>query len=131
MDLQDMKKKFESRCEEFKKQMAEFKNNNEAIEALKKAHQKELAAHVQAHNTKYNDLLQQKLNSEDALKAQAEQEKRSLALEWENRLKQAVAAAKQEEQRQAEIRMKKVVEDYDEHVEMVESKLKAAKETIE
>ena len=99
MDLQDMKKKFESRCEEFKKQMAELKNNNEAIEALKKAHQKELAAHVQAHNTKYNDLLQQKLNSEDALKAQAEQEKRSLALEWENRLKQAVAAAKQEEQR--------------------------------
>ena len=35
----------------------EYKNNNEAIEALKKAHQKELAAHVQEHNKKYSELL--------------------------------------------------------------------------
>ena len=34
--MQEIKKKFETRCEEFKKQLAEFKNNNEAIEALKK-----------------------------------------------------------------------------------------------
>jgi len=45
-NLVAIKKKFEERCEEFKKQMAEFKNNNEAIDALKKAHAKELAAHV-------------------------------------------------------------------------------------
>jgi len=56
-NLQEIKKKFDGRCEEFKKQIAEFKNNNEAIEALKKAHAKELAAHVQEHNKKYNELL--------------------------------------------------------------------------
>jgi hypothetical protein len=52
-----MKKKFDARCDEFKKQLLEFKNNNEAIDALKKAHAKEIAAHVQEHNRKYNDLL--------------------------------------------------------------------------
>ena len=46
LDLQDIRKKFDGRCEDFKKQMSEFKNNNEAIDALKKAHAKELAAHV-------------------------------------------------------------------------------------
>ena len=67
-NLQEIKKRFDSRCEDFKKQLAEFKQNNEAIEALKKAHAKELAAHVQEHNRKYNELLQAKLDSEDKLK---------------------------------------------------------------
>ena len=57
LDLQDMKKKFDDRCDDYKKQLNAFKNNNEAIEALKKAHAKELAEHVQEHNRKYNDLL--------------------------------------------------------------------------
>jgi hypothetical protein len=56
-NLVEIKKKFEQRCEEFKKQMLEYKNNNEVIEALKKAHLKEIAAHVQEHNRKFNDLL--------------------------------------------------------------------------
>jgi len=55
--------------------LLEFKNNNEAIEALKKAHAKELAAHVREHNAKYNELLQQKLDSEDALRSEAEKDK--------------------------------------------------------
>jgi hypothetical protein len=71
-NLVSIKKKFEERCEEFKKQMAEYKNNNEAIEALKRAHAKELAAHVQEHNKKYNELLSAKMDSEDKLKEQAE-----------------------------------------------------------
>ena len=45
-------------------------------------HAKELAAHVQEHNKKYNELLTEKLNSEDALKAQAEAEKKQLVKEW-------------------------------------------------
>ena len=56
-NLVAIKRKFEERCDDFKKQLAEFKNNNEAIEALKIAHAKELAAHVQEHNKKYNELL--------------------------------------------------------------------------
>ena len=52
------------------------------MEALKKAHAKELAAHVQEHNKKYGDLQVEKLNSEDALKAQAETDKKNLIKEW-------------------------------------------------
>ena len=42
----DAKKKFDSRCEEFKKQMTDFRKNNEALDELKKAHAKEIAGHV-------------------------------------------------------------------------------------
>jgi hypothetical protein len=45
-EVMDVKKGFDLRCQEFKKQIDEFKQNNEAIEALKKAHAKEIAAHV-------------------------------------------------------------------------------------
>lgn len=68
----DAKKKFETRIEDLKKQMDDYKKNNDVIDELKKQHQKELAAYIQEHNRKYNDLLKEKLNSEDALKAQAE-----------------------------------------------------------
>ena len=77
-----MRKKFEARCEEFKKQLMAYKNNNEAIEALKKAHAKEIAAHVQEHNRKYNELLQQKMDSEDALREQNRKEQEALVKEW-------------------------------------------------
>lgn len=46
IEVMDIKKGFEARVTEFKKQLDEFKKNNEAIEALKKAHAKELANHV-------------------------------------------------------------------------------------
>ena len=65
----DMKKKFDTRCDEFRKQMDDYKKNNDVLEEMKKAHQKELAAYIQEHNKKYNELLKDKLNSEDALKA--------------------------------------------------------------
>lgn len=81
-NLVQIKKKFEDRCNEFKKQVAEYKNNNEAIDALKKAHAKELAAHVQEHNRKYSELLQAKMDSEDQLKEQNEKDKLQLTKEW-------------------------------------------------
>ena len=69
-NMVEIKKRFEQRCEEFKKQLAEFKNNNEAIEALRKAHKIEIAAHVQEHSGKYNTLLQEKLDMEGRRKAE-------------------------------------------------------------
>lgn len=74
--------------------MLEYKNNNEVIEALKKAHLKEIAAHVQEHNRKFNDLLQAKMDSEDQLKEEAEQEKQRLAQEWQQKLQRAVEETK-------------------------------------
>jgi len=61
----DMKKKFESRIDDFRKQMDDYKKNNDVIDELKKAHQKELAAYIQEHNKKYSGLLKEKLDSED------------------------------------------------------------------
>jgi len=69
-EVMDIRKAFEGKCAEFKRQVDEFKKNNEALEALKKAHAKELANHIQESNKKYNELLTEKLNSEDALKEQ-------------------------------------------------------------
>lgn len=69
LEVLDIKKKFETRIEEFRKQMDDYKKNNDVLDELKKAHQKELAAYIQEHNRKYSELLKDKLNSEDALKA--------------------------------------------------------------
>ena len=54
---------------------------------MKKAHAKEIAAHVQEHNRKFNELLQQKMDSEDALKAKAEKDQRLLKNEMENKMR--------------------------------------------
>lgn len=94
----DSKKKFESRVDEFRRQIEDYKRNNDVIDELKKAHQKELTAYVQEHNKKYNELLKDKLNSEDALKAQAEADKQALIKEWEKKLKEAVDRTRKEEQ---------------------------------
>jgi cytochrome c553 len=75
LEVMDAKKRFEQRIDEFKKQLEDYRKNNDIIDELKKAHQKELAAYVQEQNKKYNELLKDKLNSEDALRAQAEAEK--------------------------------------------------------
>lgn len=84
--VMDIKKGFENRCAEFKKQLEEFKANNEAIEALKKQHAIEIQNHVQEHNKKYNALLTEKLNSEDALKAEAQAAQQALIKEWQQKL---------------------------------------------
>jgi hypothetical protein len=101
LEVMDAKKRFEQRIEEFKKQLEDYRKNNDIIDELKKAHQKELAAYVQEQNKKYNELLKDKLNSEDALRAQAEAEKAQLVKEWEKRLKEAVERARREEQERA------------------------------
>ena len=68
------------------------------MDEMRKAHQRELQAYIQEHNKKYNELLKEKLNSEDALKAQFESEKAALIKEWEKKLKDAVEKARREEQ---------------------------------
>jgi hypothetical protein len=96
-ELLEIKSGFDRRCTEFKKQIEEFKANNEAVEALKKAHAKEIAVHVQEHNRKYNDLLTEKLNSEDAIKAKAEAEKAGLIKEWTAKVGSEVKSARSDE----------------------------------
>ena len=66
--------------------MEDYRKNNDVIDELKKAHQKELAAYIQEHNKKYNELLKEKLNSEDSLRTQAEKEKAALIKEQEKKL---------------------------------------------
>lgn len=63
----DAKAKFDRRIEDLQKQLKDYQKNNDVIDELKRAHAKELADHVRESNKKYNDLLQEKLNSEDAM----------------------------------------------------------------
>ena len=57
-----------------------------------------MAAHVQEHNKKYNELLTEKLNSEDALKAQADADKKTLIKEWSTKLNETVKSVREQEQ---------------------------------
>ena len=102
--------------QEYKKQLAEFQANNEAIEALKKAHTKELASHVQEHNKKYNELLTEKLNSEDALKAGFDAERKQLAKEASARLNEMVKSAREQEQTKAKEILDRHKEDFTEQI---------------
>ena len=56
-------------------QREELKANQEATEAIKKAKVEEIATLEQEHINKYNDLQNEKLSSENALRQQAELEK--------------------------------------------------------
>ena len=79
---------------------------------MKKAHAKELAAHVQEHNKKYNELLTEKLNSEDALKAQFEADKKALVKEWQGKLNDTVKQARAEEQATAKEKLDRVIGEF-------------------
>lgn len=124
IEVMDAKKKFESRIDEFRKQMNDYKQNNEVIDEMKKAHQKELGAYIQEHNKKYNELLKEKLNSEDALKAAFDKEKASLIKEWEKKLKEAVEKARQEEKDKSKKEMDTLTKNYENQIDSLEGKIK-------
>lgn len=124
LEVLDMKKKFENRADELRKQVDDFRKNNDVIEEMKKAHQKELAAYIQEHNKKYNELLKDKLNMEDQLKAQAESDRQALIKEWEKKLKEAVEKTRKEEQDKAKTEQDKLRKDYDGKIEILDSKIK-------
>ncbi len=42
MEVMDMKKKFDQRVEDFRKQMEDYKKNNDVMDEMRKAHQREL-----------------------------------------------------------------------------------------
>jgi uncharacterized protein YgiM (DUF1202 family) len=46
LEVLDAKKRFEQRVEEFKKQLDDYRKNNDIIDELKKAHARELATHI-------------------------------------------------------------------------------------
>jgi hypothetical protein len=112
-EVMDIRKGFEERVKEFKKQIEDFRKNNEAIDALKKAHEKEIAKHVQEHNKKYNELLTEKLNSEDQLKAQAEKDLAQCNKDWQTKLNDIVKKARAEEQETAKQRIDNLRGDYE------------------
>ena len=120
----DAKKKFETRVDDFRKQMDDYKKSNDVLDDMKKAHQKELAAYIQEHNRKYNELLKDKLNSEDALKAQFEADKLSLIKEWEKKLKDAVEKTRSEEQGKAKSEIDKMKKDYEMKFDVMDNKIK-------
>ena len=120
VNMKEIKSKFDDRCAEFKQQLLEFKNNNEAIDALKKAHKIELAAHVQEHNKKYNELLQSKLDSEDALKEKAIKDLQKLTADLNDKCNRAVEETTRKEKQSAKIQIDKIRADYDEDFQILQ-----------
>ena len=123
----DLKKGFDMRCQEFKKQIEEFKQNNEAIEALKKAHAKEIAAHVQESNKKYNELLTEKLNSEDKLKADFVSAKAALIKEWQQKCEETALLARAQERDTAKANLAKTDSEYNSKVDELTKQIEALK----
>ena len=58
LDVIELRQKFQDRIEDFKDEMKNYAANTDAIEELKKRHNKEMAEYVTESNTKYTDLLQ-------------------------------------------------------------------------
>ena len=104
--------------------MDDYKKSNDILDEMKKAHQKELAAYIQEHNKKYNELLKEKLNSEDALKAQYDTDKVLLIKEWQQKVKEAAEKARTEEQTKGKYELDKLRKDYDGKIEVLEGKIK-------
>lgn len=71
-----------------------------------------MADHVQESNRKYNELLTEKLNSEDALKQKAKEDFSALNKDWQIKLNDIVKKARAEEQEAAAARLKIVKEDF-------------------
>ena len=69
--------------------------------------------------------MKEKLNSEDSLRAQFEKDKAALNKEWEKKLKEAVAAARQEEQAKAKQEQEKIKKDFEAKLDVVQSKVKS------
>ena len=65
-----------------------------------------MAEHVQESNKKYNELLTEKLNSEDALKQKAEKDLQQNNKEWQIKLNEIVKKARAEEQEAAAKQLK-------------------------
>ena len=99
--VEELKSGFDRRVQEYKKQLADFQANNEAVDALKKAHAKELASHVQEHNKKYEALLMDKMDSEEALKAGFDTEKKGIIKQASQKLNETVKSAREQEQTRA------------------------------
>jgi hypothetical protein len=71
-----------------------------------------MAEHVQESNKKYNELLTEKLNSEDALKQKAEKDLAQNNKDWQIKLNDIVKKARAEEQEAANNKMKMMSEDF-------------------
>lgn len=71
-----------------------------------------MAEHVQESNRKYNELLTEKLNSEDALKQKAEKDLQQNNKEWQIKLNEIVKKARAEEQEAAAKQIKLMQEDH-------------------
>ena len=82
-----------------------------------------MAAHVQESNRKYNELLTEKLNSEDALKLKGEKDLANLNKEWQIKLNEIIKKARAEEQETAAKQAKIVKETHDREVDRLQEKI--------
>ena len=119
------------RIDDFKKQLEDYRKNNDIIDELKKAHAKEIGNHIQEHNKKYNDLLKEKFTMEDQLKAAAEAEKALLLKDYEKKLKEAMDKVRKEKQEKAKNDLEKVRATHESQIQILEGKIKRMETDME
>jgi serologically defined colon cancer antigen 8 len=87
-EINTLTSKYESKIKSLNDQV---KQSEGKLEEQKRLFQKELADHVKEQNKKFNDLLQEKLSSEDRLKSGFEKEKKELIAMYEAKIKDAIS----------------------------------------
>ena len=87
-ELDCAKKKFKQRLKEFSETSETLKSNqsisNDELDQLKRAHQEEIDDLVKKTNKKYNDMLNERMDMEDALRKEHELETARMRKELES-----------------------------------------------
>jgi len=89
-----------------------------------------MQTHVQESNKKYNDLLTDKLNSEEALKKQFDSDKAALIKEWRDKCEETALAARQQEKDAAKQQLSRTIADYNGRIDQLEQLIRELKESV-
>ena len=101
-EVMSLKEKYEEKLHSLSELSKGNTNLKQTIEEMKRKHQIEIENHVKESNKKYNDLLHEKLFSEDRLKTTAEKEKNDLIVKYETQIKELLKKAVGDEKERLE-----------------------------
>lgn len=108
-EVMSLKEKYEEKLHSLSELSKGNTNLKQTIEEMKRKHQIEIENHVKESNKKYNDLLHEKLFSEDRLKTTAEKEKNDLIVKYETQIKELLKKAVGDEKERLESILKQQV----------------------
>lgn len=112
----------------FQKQLSQFEGKQltsaSTIDDIERRHKQEIDAYVKEQNAKYSKLLQEKLDSEDALRDEMDKRLKALNAEWEKKLKETVDKIKAEERSKAQKLFDQAGADFLKKLDQAEAQIK-------